>query len=118
MENQSEKLDHQVAGLPSLCLASSRIQFSVHTTRSSVLIVARAPSSKTVTRPRDLLGNNNCGAVPLKQKAPPRTGPDSSHLLCTAEGAAPSACQTIRDARKGSEPGARWQRLLWDLEMG
>jgi hypothetical protein len=32
MENQSEKLDHQVAGLPSLCLASSRIQFSVHTT--------------------------------------------------------------------------------------
>src|SRR5215472_6120267 len=31
MENQSEKLDHQVAGLPSLCLASSRIQFSVHT---------------------------------------------------------------------------------------
>src|SRR5262249_52885882 len=26
MENQSEKLDHQVAGLPSLCLASSRIQ--------------------------------------------------------------------------------------------
>ena len=30
MENQSEKLDHQVAGLPSLCLASSRIQFSVH----------------------------------------------------------------------------------------
>src|SRR5215475_10978774 len=33
MENQSEKLDHQVAGLPSLCLASSRIQFSVHTGR-------------------------------------------------------------------------------------
>jgi len=32
MENQSEKLDHQVAGLPSLCLASSRLQFSVHTT--------------------------------------------------------------------------------------
>ena len=31
MKNQSEKLDHQVAGLPSLCLASSRIQFSVHT---------------------------------------------------------------------------------------
>src|SRR5262249_31877639 len=31
MENQSEKLDHQVAGLPSLRLASSRIQFSVHT---------------------------------------------------------------------------------------
>src|SRR5262249_29574021 len=31
MENQSEKLDHQVAGFPSLCLASSRIQFSVHT---------------------------------------------------------------------------------------
>src|SRR5215813_7290419 len=31
MENQSEKLDHHVAGLPSLCLASSRIQFSVHT---------------------------------------------------------------------------------------
>src|SRR5262245_59489798 len=31
MENQSEKLDHQVAGLPSLYLASSRIQFSVHT---------------------------------------------------------------------------------------
>src|SRR5215467_470228 len=31
MENQSEKLNHQVAGLPSLCLASSRIQFSVHT---------------------------------------------------------------------------------------
>jgi hypothetical protein len=31
MENQSEKFDHQVAGLPSLCLASSRIQFSVHT---------------------------------------------------------------------------------------
>jgi len=31
MENESEKLDHQVAGLPSLCLASSRIQFSVHT---------------------------------------------------------------------------------------
>src|SRR5262245_32030334 len=31
MENQSEKLDHQVAGLPSLCLASSRIQFSVCT---------------------------------------------------------------------------------------
>src|SRR2546421_11415053 len=30
MENQSEKLDHQVAGLPSLCLASSRILFSVH----------------------------------------------------------------------------------------
>ena len=27
MENQSEKLDHQVAGLPSFCLASSRIQF-------------------------------------------------------------------------------------------
>jgi len=33
MENQSEKLDHRVAGLPSLCLASSRIQFSVHTGR-------------------------------------------------------------------------------------
>ena len=32
MENQSEKLDHQVAALPSLCLASSRIQFSVQTT--------------------------------------------------------------------------------------
>jgi hypothetical protein len=31
MENESEKLDHQVAGLPSLCLASSRILFSVHT---------------------------------------------------------------------------------------
>ena len=31
MENQSEKLDHQVAALPSLCLASSRIQFSVQT---------------------------------------------------------------------------------------
>src|SRR6266481_4838131 len=31
MENESEKLDHQVAGLPSLCLASSRIQFSVRT---------------------------------------------------------------------------------------
>jgi hypothetical protein len=30
MENQSEKLDHQVARLPNLCLASSRIQFSVH----------------------------------------------------------------------------------------
>src|SRR5262249_40878218 len=30
---QSEKLDHQVAGLPSLCLASRRIQFSVHTAR-------------------------------------------------------------------------------------
>src|SRR5258708_6127198 len=35
MENQSEKLDHQVAGLPSLCLASSRIQFSVHTGRKA-----------------------------------------------------------------------------------
>jgi len=34
MENQSEKLDHQVAGLPSLRLASSRIQFSVHTGHS------------------------------------------------------------------------------------
>src|SRR5438067_7192938 len=31
VEDQSEQLDHQVAGLPSLCLASSRIQFSVHT---------------------------------------------------------------------------------------
>jgi hypothetical protein len=31
MKNQSEKLAHQVGGLPSPCLASSRIQFSVHT---------------------------------------------------------------------------------------
>jgi hypothetical protein len=36
MENQSEKLDHQVAGLPSLCLASSRIQFSVISARTRI----------------------------------------------------------------------------------
>jgi urease accessory protein UreF len=36
MENESEKLDHQVAGLPSLCLASSRILFSVHTAERAI----------------------------------------------------------------------------------
>jgi hypothetical protein len=41
MENQSEKLDHQVAGLPSLCLASSRIQFSVHTISRFAVAVSR-----------------------------------------------------------------------------
>ena len=38
MENQSEKFDHQVAGLPSLCLASSRIQiFGTHRLAAATL---------------------------------------------------------------------------------
>lgn len=39
MENQSEKLDHQVAGLPSLCLASSRIQIFTQVGRRDVRTV-------------------------------------------------------------------------------
>ena len=65
MENQSEKLDHQVAGLPSLCLASSRIQFSVHTThehadtpRSSRLLRARRE------RPGDCRAAEKCDEFP------------------------------------------------------
>ena len=46
MENQSEKLDHQVAGLPSLCLASSRIQFSVHTMLEVASFAARAGAAE------------------------------------------------------------------------
>jgi hypothetical protein len=42
MENQLEKLDHQVAGLPSLCPASSRIQFSVHTRSAPPLLASVA----------------------------------------------------------------------------
>jgi hypothetical protein len=42
MENQSEKLDHQVAGLPSLCLAPSQIQFSVHTAARTATLGQRS----------------------------------------------------------------------------
>src|SRR5262249_21314890 len=44
MEDQSGKLDHQVAGLPSLCLASSRIQFSVHTGGNGQLLYQKEPT--------------------------------------------------------------------------
>ena len=36
MEKQLEQLDHPMAGLPSRCLGSSRIEFSVHTANNSV----------------------------------------------------------------------------------
>src|SRR5262249_7219980 len=52
MENQSEKLDHQVAGLPSLCLASSRIQFSVHTPSSCLRILSWWDYRATTSSPR------------------------------------------------------------------
>jgi hypothetical protein len=66
MENQSEKLDHQVAGLPSLCLASSRIQLSVHTAARELdveLVPFEAGNPDELGRALDAIGVAKVEAV-------------------------------------------------------
>src|SRR5215472_9109327 len=63
MENQSEKLDHQVAGLPSLCLASSRIQFSVHTGSVARIAIKSGACARRALGHRQMLRGLNSAVV-------------------------------------------------------
>jgi hypothetical protein len=98
MENQSEKLYHQAAGLPSLCLASSRIQFSVHT-RSALKEIRKAVrpwASTTICHAGLNASSDACGSTEARANMAGRR--DQTH-----PGALPPLARLITTSRARNE---------------